>query len=79
MRCPAHAVSNSSPTLLSIQVTVNQDKASAQLTVLRKRIDQLESELTEFKAGRLVVSESGSVVLNDMTNENTMLKTENDK
>lgn len=62
-----------------LQVSVNQDKASAQLNVLRKRIAELENELTEFKAGRIVVANDGSVVLNDLANENAMLKTENDK
>ena len=47
--------------------------------MLRKRIQDLEFELQEFHAGRLVVSDEGSVVQNDLANENTMLKTENDK
>ena len=58
---------------------MNQDKVSAQLATLRKRITELENELVEFRAGRLVVSDSGSVVVNDMATENSMLKTENDK
>lgn len=61
------------------KVSVNQDKTSAQLSMLRKRIQDLEFELQEFHAGRLVVSDEGSVVQNDLANENTMLKTENDK
>ena len=58
---------------------VNQDKASQQLAMLRARIQQLEVELQEFRSGRMVVSGDGSVVMNDMANENTMLRTENDK
>ena len=58
---------------------VNQDKASQQLSMLRARIQQLEVELQEFRSGRMVVSGDGSVVMNDMANENTMLRTENDK
>lgn len=66
-------------TLLYYQVIVNQDKASQQLAALRAHIQQLEVELQEFRSGRMVVSESGSVVMNDMASENTMLRTENDK
>ena len=58
---------------------MNQDKASQQLTALRARIQKLEVELQEFRSGRKVVSEDGSVVMNDMANEITMLRTENDK
>lgn len=65
--------------LCGLQVIVNQDKMSQQLSVLRSRIQQLELELQEFKSGRMVVNEDGSVVVNDMTNEITMLRTENDK
>jgi kinesin family protein 4/21/27 len=60
-------------------VTVNQDKTSQQLAMLRSKIQELELELQEFKSGRMVVSEDGSVVVNDMANEITMLRTENDK
>ena len=52
---------------------------SQQLSVLRSRIQQLELELQEFKSGRMVVNEDGSVVVNDMANEITMLRTENDR
>ena len=62
-----------------LQVVVNQDKMSQQLTSLRSKIQQLEVELQEFKSGRKVVSEDGSVAVNDMANEITMLRTENDK
>lgn len=58
---------------------MNQDKMSQQLSGLRSKIQQLEVELQEFKSGRMVVSEDGSIVVNDMANEITMLRTENDK
>lgn len=58
---------------------MNQDKMSQQLTALRLKIQQLEMELQEFRSGRMVVSDDGSVVMNDMANEITMLRTENDK
>ena len=58
---------------------MNQDKTSQQLAMLRSKIQELELELQEFKSGRMVVSEDGSVVVNDMANEITMLRTENDK
>ena len=61
------------------QVVVNQDKASAQMAALRARVQELEVELQEFKAGRLVVSDSGNVVLSDLSSEVTMLKADNDK
>ena len=61
------------------QVAVNQDKTSQQLAALRAHIQELELELQEFKSGRVVVSEDGSVVMNDMATEITMLRTENDK
>ena len=60
-------------------MSVNQDKASAQLSALRKRIQELELELLEFKSGHRVVGEDGSIVLNDMANECVMLKADNDK
>lgn len=60
-------------------MSLNQDKASLQLATLRARITELELELHEFKSGRTVVSEDGSVVVNDMTTEITMLRTENNK
>lgn len=52
---------------------------SQQLSSLRSRIQELEFELQEFKSGRTVVSGDGSVVVNDMASEITMLRTENDK
>lgn len=58
---------------------MNQDKASAQMAALRARVQELEVELQEFKAGRLVVSDSGNVVLSDLSSEVTMLKADNDK
>lgn len=62
-----------------IQVSVNQDKSSAQISALHKRIQELELEIQEFRSGRLVVTDDGSVVLNDLSSENTLLKAENDK
>ena len=60
-------------------MVVNQDKASAQLATLRAQVQELELELQEFRAGRLVVSDSGSVVVHDLSSEVTMLKADNDK
>ncbi|XP_019852103.1 PREDICTED: kinesin-like protein KIF21A [Amphimedon queenslandica] len=61
------------------KVSVNQDKNSVQMAALHRRIQELEQQVQEFQSGRLVVTESGSVVINDLANENTMLKAENDK
>ena len=60
-------------------MVANQDKTSQQLAMMRTRIQELEPELQEFKSGRMVVSEDGLLVVNDMANEITMLRTENDK
>ncbi|CAI8031369.1 Kinesin-like protein KIF21B, partial [Geodia barretti] len=61
------------------KVSVNQDKTSQQLAQFRSRILKLESELQEFHSGRKIVSEDGSVVMNDIASEVTMLRAENDK
>ena len=58
---------------------MNQDQNSQQLSLLRNRIRQLELELSEFKSGRMVVSEDGSLMYNDMVTECTMLRADNDK
>ena len=58
---------------------MNQDQASQQLGALRNRIRELELELAEFKSGRMVVSEDGKSMYNDMVTENTMLRADNDK
>ena len=52
----------------------NRDKSSQQLAALRAQIQKLELELQEFRSGRVVVSEDGSVVTNDMANEITMFQ-----
>ncbi len=52
---------------------------SQQLSALRSRIQELEIELQEFRSGRMVVSEDGSVAMNDMASECTLLRMENDK
>ena len=52
---------------------------SQQLSIFRSRIQELELELQEFKSGRMIVSADGSVAVNDMANEITMLRTENDR
>ena len=42
------------------------------------RIQDLELQVQEFQSDRLVVTESGSVAIIDLANENTSLKVEND-
>lgn len=49
------------------------------MATLHKRIQELELQVQEFQSGRLVVTESGSVVVNDLANESTLLRAENDK
>ena len=45
----------------------------------RAQIHKLEVELAEYRQGKIVVGADGNVVLNDMSEENTMLRAENDK
>lgn len=45
----------------------------------RAHIQKLEVELSEYRQGKVVVGADGNVVLNDITEENTMLRAENDK
>jgi len=45
----------------------------------RTQIHKLEVELAEYRQGKIVVGADGNVVLNDMSEENTMLRAENDK
>eukprot|EP00117_Sycon_ciliatum_P027246 scpid25067/ scgid22182/ Kinesin-like protein KIF21A len=62
------------------KVSVNQDKASQQISALRAEIQRLNSELEEFKTGRRSVSEDGGTIINnDQVFEISMLRAENDK
>lgn len=45
----------------------------------RAHIQKLEVELAEYRQGKIVVGADGNVVLNDISEENTMLRAENDK
>ena len=45
----------------------------------RAHIQKLEVELAEYRQGKIVVGTDGNVVLNDITEENTMLRADNDK
>ena len=58
------------------RVTANQDKSSQTINVLRRQIQQLQVELMEYKNGKRVVTEDGSEHVNDMYQENSMLKDE---
>ncbi|XP_065898994.1 kinesin-like protein KIF21A isoform X2 [Dysidea avara] len=60
------------------KAVVNQDRTSQQLSALRAQIQKLEVELAEYRQGKIVVGADGNVVLNDMSEENTMLRAEND-
>ncbi|XP_068706448.1 kinesin-like protein KIF21A [Montipora foliosa] len=60
------------------KVVVNQDKTSKQISSLRLEIQKLTMELMEFKQGKRISGvEDGQV--SDVSHENVMLKTENDK
>nr|CAD7268470.1 unnamed protein product [Timema shepardi] len=61
------------------RVTINQDKSSRTITLLRQEIQQLQLELQEYKQGKRVVGEDGVESVNDMFHENMMLQTEINK
>ncbi|XP_068214195.1 kinesin-like protein KIF21A isoform X3 [Palaemon carinicauda] len=58
------------------KVTVNQDKSSKAIALLRQEIQQLKIELMEYKQGKRVISEDGCEAVNDMYHENQMLASE---
>ena len=51
----------------------------SELLCYRAQIQKLEVELAEYRQGKIVVGADGNVVLNDMSEENTILRAENDK
>ncbi|XP_028252269.1 kinesin-like protein KIF21A isoform X2 [Parambassis ranga] len=59
------------------KVTVNQDRASQQISALRTEIARLQMELMEYKTGKRMVGEDGMEGINDLVHENSMLQTEN--
>ncbi|XP_028285973.1 kinesin-like protein KIF21A isoform X2 [Parambassis ranga] len=59
------------------KVTVNQDKASQQISALRTEIARLQMELMEYRTGKRMVGEDGVESFSDMFHENSMLHTEN--
>ncbi|CAN8004695.1 unnamed protein product [Ixodes hexagonus] len=63
------------------KITVNQDKSSQTIALLRREIQDLQLELMEYKqasaTGKRLVGEDGVEQVNDMFYENTMLQTEN--
>lgn len=58
------------------KVTVNQDKSSRTIALLREQIQDLQVELLEYKQGKRLVSSDGVEVVNDMCHENILLQTE---
>jgi kinesin family protein 4/21/27 len=61
------------------KVTVNQDKNSAQIAALNKRIQELELQIQEFTSGRVVMTGDGGLGVSDLANENVLLKAENER
>ncbi|XP_063220986.1 kinesin-like protein KIF21A isoform X2 [Bacillus rossius redtenbacheri] len=61
------------------RVTVNQDKSSRTIALLRQEIQQLQLELQEYKQGKRVIGEDGEESVNDMYHENMMLQSELNK
>ena len=58
------------------KVVANQDKSSQTISMLRKQNEQLELELQEYRQGKRIVNEDGTVQINDMYHENNLLQTE---
>ena len=58
------------------RVTVNQDKTSKNIALLRMEIQELQLELLEYRQGKRVVGQDGSEAVNDMFHENQMLSVE---
>ncbi|KXJ16022.1 Kinesin-like protein KIF21B [Exaiptasia diaphana] len=58
------------------KVSVNQDKASKQISLLRSEIQKLTMELVEFRQGKRVSNCEGET---DVAVENNLLKSENEK
>ncbi|KAK4336765.1 hypothetical protein RND71_044067 [Anisodus tanguticus] len=58
------------------KVVANQDKSSQTISLLRKQIEQLELELQEYRQGKRIVNEDGTVQINDMYHENNLLQSE---
>ncbi|KAG8225097.1 hypothetical protein J437_LFUL000076 [Ladona fulva] len=59
------------------RVTINQDKSSRTICLLRQEIQLLQLELMEYKQGKRVVGADGTESVNDMFYENNMLQNEN--
>lgn len=66
--------------LISVYAYIHTDsKSCIYVSFDRAYIQKLEVELSEYRQGKVVVGTDGNVVLNDITEENTMLRAENDK
>ncbi|XP_077449985.1 kinesin-like protein KIF21A isoform X2 [Stigmatopora argus] len=59
------------------KVTVNQDRASQQISALRTEMARLQMELMEYKTGKRTVGEDGVEGINDLVHENAMLQMDN--
>ncbi|VDN55685.1 unnamed protein product [Dracunculus medinensis] len=55
------------------KVIANQDKSSKLISQLRNRITQLETELADYRQGRIVMSTNGMETFNDHYRENLLL------
>ncbi|KAG8200752.1 hypothetical protein JTE90_022353 [Oedothorax gibbosus] len=59
------------------KISINQDKSSQTITLLRKEIQQLQLELMEYQQGKRVIGDDGEEHVNDMYHENMILESEN--
>lgn len=58
------------------KVVVNHDTSSHTIALLRKKIQELELELSELKQGKRIIGDDGEEYVNDMYHENAMLLSE---
>lgn len=58
------------------KISINQDKSSKTIALLRQQIAQLQLELVEYKQGKRVIGADGTEMVNDMFYENNMLQGE---
>ncbi|XP_015930518.1 kinesin-like protein KIF21A isoform X2 [Parasteatoda tepidariorum] len=59
------------------KISINQDKSSQTISLLRREIQQLQLELMDYKQGKRKIGDDGEEQINDMFHENMFLESEN--
>ncbi|XP_054717642.1 kinesin-like protein KIF21A, partial [Uloborus diversus] len=60
------------------KISINQDKSSQTISLLRREVQQLQLELMEYRQGKRLIDGDGEEKINDMYHENMFLQSEND-